>query len=177
MILAFDTTALSHFARASRLDTLEKVTEAHRRVVPGPVLSEIRSGVGLYPALNQVMAANWYEIADLSPAPEMAAFIDYQIEFDPTGFRHAGEAAVLAFSRVHNAIAVLDDRVATHAAERDHINVRSTLTLIINGYADGYLTRSEAESLVDDLLPTDIRLPITSGAGLFAWAYTQGHLT
>ncbi len=176
MILVFDTTALSHFARAGRLDALEQVTAGFRRVVPEVVLGEILGGVAEHPALGAIGGCTWFEIVDLDDIAETMAFATYVSEFDPTGVRHAGEAAVLSWARLHNAIAIVDDRTATYAAQRDRIEVHGTLWLIVNGYVTRALKREEAEEIVDRLLETDMRLPVDSGKALFAWAYGEGLL-
>ena len=47
---------------------------------------------------------------------------------------------------------------------------------MVSGYVNGHLKRIDAESLVDRLLDTDMRLPVEDGRGLFAWAYREGLL-
>jgi hypothetical protein len=38
------------------------------------------------------------------------------------------------------------------------------------------LDRATTEAVVDDLIGTGMRLPLSSGAGLFEWAYETGLL-
>jgi hypothetical protein len=70
---------------------------------------------------------------------------------------------------------LIDERAATRAGERDGLVVHGTLWLIINGFRAGLFDRAAAESMVDALGVTEMRLPV-DGAGLFAWAYVQGLL-
>ena len=102
-------------------------------------------------------------------------FARYKTEFGGGPDRNTGEAADLAWASVHDAIAIIDEIVATRAARRDGIEVHGTLRLLVSGVRFGVLTRSEAESIVDELAATDMRLPV-DGAGLFDWAYDEGLL-
>lgn len=63
--LVFDSTALSHFARASRLAELEAVTAAGECIVLANVLGELTRGVAAYPALGTVSAQGWLRPADI----------------------------------------------------------------------------------------------------------------
>jgi hypothetical protein len=49
--LVFDNTPLSHFARAGRLDVLEKLVAGRRCVTPEEVANEILAGIAEHPAL------------------------------------------------------------------------------------------------------------------------------
>ncbi len=82
---------------------------------------------------------------------------------------------MLAWTKVHGGIAIVDERVGSRIAQREGIAVHGTLWLLVNGVRSGLLTRSEAETIVDELAATDMALPC-DGAGFFAWAYREGQM-
>jgi hypothetical protein len=55
--LVFDNTPLSHFARAGRLDILEKLVSPYRCLTPAEVTSEIHDGIAVHPSLAKVLSA------------------------------------------------------------------------------------------------------------------------
>lgn len=170
----FDTTCVSHFARASRLDVLRALTHGHRRLLPNEVARELRDGLQRYPALGSVFQVDWLEIVEL-PFLATVHAAAYKGEFGGHDRQHLGEAEVLGWLRVHEGVGIVDDQVATHVAERDGLSVRSTLAVIVDGYRSSILSRQEAVDLVDELKDTDMRLPV-DGARLFALAYERGWL-
>ena len=97
-------------------------------MVPEVVLGEVLAGVSEHPSLGSIGACSWMEIVDLSDAIETVTFAGYVAEFDPSGLRHAGEAAVLAWARVHQGVAIIDDRTAAYVAQRDRIQVHGTFS-------------------------------------------------
>jgi len=103
------------------------------------------------------------------------AFARYKAELGGGIERNNGEAAVLAWARVHGGTALIDERAATRIARRDNIDVHGTMWLIVNGLRAGKLDRSAAVKMVDQLAATDMALP-TDGAGLINWAYQEGLL-
>ncbi len=114
------------------------------------------------------------EIRELTEIEEIA-FARYKTELAGGPDRNNGEAGVLARVKVHGGIAVIDESAATRIALREGLEVHGTLWLVVNAQRENLITRPEAESIVDQLAATDMRLP-TDGAGLFAWAYNEGLL-
>jgi hypothetical protein len=55
--LVFDSTALSHFARAGRLSELQRITATDGCVVPAEVFGELARGAAAYPVLG-IVASN-----------------------------------------------------------------------------------------------------------------------
>jgi hypothetical protein len=47
---------------------------------------------------------------------------------------------------------------------------------LIRSFRTRVLDRATVEVIVDDLIATGMRLPISTGAALFAWAYEAGIL-
>ncbi len=93
--LAFDSTALSHFARAGRVADLEAITASDHGVIPVGVMDELLRGVASYPALGTVTALNWLHAVDLEEVEEIVAFARYKAELGGGHERNIGEAAGL----------------------------------------------------------------------------------
>lgn len=173
--LVFDNTALSHFARAGRLDVLEKLVAPYRCVTPAEVTTEIHNGLTEHPALAKVLLAQWIDVVELVEVEEVISFARYKAELGGGPQRNNGEAAVLAWTSVHGGIAVIDERAGTRIALRDGIAVHGTLWLVANGIRSERLDRPDAERIVDELIGTEMSLPV-DGAGFVAWAYEEGLL-
>lgn len=172
--IVFDTTCVSHFARAGRLDVLDRVTRGWDRVIPNEVAAEVDRGVANYPALLSVFAQPWLTTVELE-FPEVVHAAMFKGELGGRPEEHLGECAVLAWVMQHGGLAIVDDSAACATARHHEIPVRGTLSLVILGYKAGELDRGAAERLVDELTSTDMRLPV-DGANFFAWAYTNGLL-
>lgn len=112
-ILVFDSTVLSHFARAGRLADLEIITADDDRVVPAEVLAELTRGVANYPVLGTVDSQAWLKPVELDGLQELGAFARYKGELGGGPERNNGEAAVLAWVTVHGGIAIIDEKAAT----------------------------------------------------------------
>lgn len=173
--LIFDNTPLSHFARAGRLSTLEAIVHPYRCMTPVEVRNEILAGVAALPDLADVLTAEWLEPVELSDVRELSAFARYKTQLGGGSKENTGEAAVLAWARVHGGVAIIDERAGSRMAQQDGIVTYGSLWLVVQGVRQGVMQRPAAEQLVDELRATDMRLP-TDGGGLFAWAYEQGLL-
>lgn len=154
---------------------LEAIVNPYRCVTPVEVQHEILAGVAAIPDLADVLTAQWLEPVELSEVHELAAFARYKTQLGGGSRKNTGEAAVLAWAAVHGGVAIIDERAASRIAHRDGIRVHKSLWLVVEGVRQGKLDRSAAETLVDELRATDMRLP-TDDRGLFAWAYEQGLL-
>ena len=124
------------------------------------------------PDLADVLTANWLEPIELSDVHELSTFARYKTQLGGGPKTNTGEAAVLAWAKVHGGVAIIDERAASRLAQRDGIVAHGSLWLVAQGVRSGELERSAAETLVDELRATDMRLP-TDGKGLFAWAHEQ----
>lgn len=124
------------------------------------------------PGLADVLRAQWLQPVEISEVNELAAFARYKTQLGGGLKENTGEAAVLAWAAVRGGVAIIDDRAASRIARRDGIRFHNSLWLVVQGFQQGELDRSAAETLVDELRATDMRLP-TDGRGLFAWAYEQ----
>ncbi len=173
--IVFDTTALSHFARAGRLNALKALTAGDDCILLGEVRAELVKGVTDYPLLGAVSADSWLQQVELE-LKELAAFASYKGELGGGPEKNNGEAAVLAWVGVNGGIAIIDEEVGRNIGLRDGMQVHGSLWLVIRGLRNSVLDRATAEGIVDDLISTGMRLPVTTGADLFAWAYSTGLL-
>ena len=174
--LVFDTTALSHFARAGRTDALQMAVASDEPVLLAEVAAELARGVPDYPSLGGAEAANWLKSVELAELPELAAFAKYKGELGGGPERNNGEAAVLAWVSVNGGVAIVDEAAARAICDREKLEAHGSLWLLIRSFKAGVFDRSTAEAIVDDLIGTGMHLPLSSGAGLFAWAYQEGLL-
>jgi predicted nucleic acid-binding protein len=174
--LVFDTTALSHFARAGRTDELQMAVADDEPVLLAEVAAELAQGVPSYPPLGSAAAGGWLKPVGLEELPELAAFARYKGELGGGPERNNGEAAVLAWASVNGGVAIIDEVVARAIGNREHLQVHGSLWLLIRSSKARLLDRATVEAIVDDLVGTGMHLPVSTGADLFAWAYKAGIL-
>jgi predicted nucleic acid-binding protein len=174
--LVFDATALSHFARAGRADKLQIAIADDEPVLLEEVAAELVRGIPDYPSLGTVAGGGWLKQVELERLEELAAFARYKGELGGGPERNNGEAAVLAWVSVNDGIAIIDEAAARVIGNREGFQVHGSLWLLIRGFRTGMLDRATAEAVVDDLIGTGMRLPLSTGADLFAWAYETGIL-
>jgi predicted nucleic acid-binding protein len=173
--LIFDTTALSHFARAGRTETLRILVADDEPILLAEVATELARGVSGYPSLGSA-TTGWLEQVELEELQEIAAFARYKGELGGGPERNNGEAAVLAWVSVNGGVAIIDEAAARAIGNRESLQVRGTPWLLIRSFKTGALDRATIEATVDDLIGTGMRLPFSTGSGLFAWAYEAGIL-
>ena len=77
---------------------------------------------------------------------------------------------------MHSGIAVIDEAAARAIGDRERLQVHGSLWLLIRSFKTRVHDRATVEAIVDDLIGTGMRLPVGSGAALFAWAYEDGIL-
>lgn len=91
--LVFDTTALSHFARAGRMDELQIVGAKDEPVLLAEVAAELARGIPSYPSLGSAAAGGgWLKQVELQELTELAAFARYKGELGGGPDRNNGEA-------------------------------------------------------------------------------------
>jgi predicted nucleic acid-binding protein len=174
--LVFDATALSHFARAGRTDKLQVAVADDEPILLAEVAAELIRGISGYPPLGIATAGGWLKQVELQELQEIAAFARYKGELGGGLERNNGEAAVLAWVSVNGGIAIVDEVAARAIGNRERLQVHGSLWLLIRSFKTGVLDRATIEATVDDLISTGMRLPLSSGADLFAWAYETGIL-
>ena len=174
--LAFDATALSHFARAGRTDKLQMAAAGDEPILLEEVAAELVRGIPGYPQLGNAAAGGWLKQVKLEELPELAAFARYKGELGGGPERNNGEASVLAWVSVNGGVAIIDEIAARTIGSRERVQVHGSLWLLIRSFKAGALDRATVEAIVDDLIGTGMRLPLSTGADLFAWAYEAGIL-
>lgn len=172
--LAFDSSVLSAFAEADKLDMLEFYLAGRRSVATDVVREELRIGASTRPALQAVADAEWLARGVLDTDAELLAFARWA-SLVGLGARDLGEASVFAYAEAHGAISITDDRAATKVARAQGLEVHGTLWLISGFCKAGKLTEYAASRLVDSLRGVDARLPCT-GNEFPAWARNEGLL-
>jgi predicted nucleic acid-binding protein len=165
--LVFDTTALSHFARAGRTDELRIAVADDEPVLLAEVAAELARGIPSYPPLGSAAAGGWLKQVELEELPELAAFARYKGELGGGPERNNGEAAVLAWVSVNGGIAIIDEVVARAIGNRERLQVHGSLWLLIRSFRMRVLDRATVEAIVDDLIGTGMRLPVSTGVALF----------
>lgn len=173
--LAFDSSVLSAFARARRLDILGRLTDGRRRVVTRAVLQEVDRGRADYPHLADVHRLPWLAVVAIESLEELVVFNHY-VRVLGSDARNVGESSILAWAEISGAVAVVDDRDAVSAAKARGVHVRRSLALVREGLVQEMLTMDAARLLVDDLIINGgARLPC-DGAGLESWLERNGLL-
>lgn len=158
--LVFDTTCLSHFARADRLDVLGDLLAGVESYVPHVVREEIREGSAARPALAQILQVEWLRVVALDNLDRLRRFALWGSRVG-AGRRNLGEASVLAVAEELGIVALIDDRDATRVGRSYGVNVHGTVRLLAGLCHDGKLSEAAASNLVDNLVCTGMRLPCT----------------
>ena len=170
----FDTSPLSHFAKAEELEVLGELTGARDRFVTQAVLDELARGVQQYERLGAVHQLEWLVGVRGDHLEELAAFAEYARVLG-SGSRDVGEASTLAWAEVNNAVAIVDERAGTLHGRRRGVEVHGTLWLIAEGHRTGLLVDARAEMLVDALSDAEAWFPC-GGSDFLDWARTEGLL-
>jgi len=149
--LCIDTSVLSAFARAQRLGALEAMTKRYARFAPQEVRQELERGFSKNELLADVAASGWLGFVTLESPAELQAFAKYASLLG-AGERNLGESAVLAWSEVHAAIALIDDREAVNIGREQKLKVGGTLGLLAAEVRSGKWTLADASELCDVLV-------------------------
>lgn len=172
--LVFDTTCLSHFARADRLDVLGNLLAGTESFVPHVVREEIRDGSNEYPELTRVLDMEWLRVVALDTLDRLRRFTVWAGRVGAET-RNLGEAGVLAVAEELGAVALIDERGATQVGRSYGIDVHGTIWLLAGACREGKLTEVAASNLLHDLSATGMHLPCT-GAEFPRYARTNGLL-
>jgi len=175
IVVALDTSVLSWFARASRLDVLELLLAGMRAVTTCEVLDEIRAGVQAFPALAPVLELAWIEEVRLSGLAAMGVFAEYCRRLGSGTGGNIGEATVLAWAEINAAVAVIDEKAGRQAARERQVRVRGSLWLLGHGVVTGIVSMAQAARIVDDLRGAGAYLPC-DGSTFAGWAHDNGLL-
>lgn len=171
-----DTSTYTHLSRAGHLDLLRQLAPGGIVVVPTEVDAEIQNGRDRYPGIVAPEALSWVEQTVLTEAEEWTQ-LQVKAAIGGGPLENLGECAVIACAFHRGQVALLDDRAAVAQANLRGVQAHDTLWVVIEAYATVFSKNaSRAVTVVDELLGTDMYLPIQSGTSLMAWAYEEGLL-
>jgi predicted nucleic acid-binding protein len=171
-----DTSTFTHLCRAGHAEIIEKLAPGRLVLIPTDVNDEIERGRLSYGGIPAISSLEWAELAVLA---EEETWTQLQVKAEMAGSKseHLGECAVIACAYHRGMVAILDERAAIEQADRLGVRTHDTLWLVIEAYKELFdRDRDRAAQVVDDLLGTDMFLPIRSGKSLMAWAYEEGLL-
>lgn len=171
--LGLDSSVLSPFARAGRLELLAQLTAPYHCVTTEDVLEELERGRGEYPALGNALGLPWLHVM-LAPSPAMIALFEHYTRVLGSRGRNRGESSILAWAELTGSVALLDDDAAVRAGRKRTVRVLRSLSLVATGLAGGVLTPESAQDLVDELRERGgARFPPES-CTFISWAERQG---
>lgn len=171
-----DTSVYTHLSRAGHAEILERLAPGGVVLVPDDVNTEIRAGRALYSGIADPASTSWAQQTVLTD-DEVGTQLIVKAALGGGPTQHLGECAVIACAKHRGYTALLDDRSAIAQADLRGVQSHDTLWLVVEAYATLFVfDRDRAIRVVDDLLETDMYLPIDSGESLFAWAYEEGLL-
>lgn len=171
-----DTSTYTHLWRAGHAYLLEELAPGCMILVPSDVEAEIDRGRDVHPGIGSVGSTAWVRRTVLA---EDEVWTQLQVKAalggDPR--QHLGECAVIACAAHRDLVALLDDRAAIEQADLRGVTSHDTLWLVIEAYKRLFnCDRPRTAGVIDDLLCTDMWLPITSGDSVLTWAYEEGLL-
>ncbi len=171
-----DTSVYTHLCRAGHAEILGRLAPGGIVVVPDAVGAEIATARALHPGIPDPASTSWARMTVLTDDEVWTQLVvKAALGGGPT--QHLGESAVIACAKHRGFTALLDDRSAITQADLHGVPSHDTLWLVIEAHwrlPD--VDRQRAIHVVDDLLATEMYLPVTSGESLFAWAYEAGLL-
>lgn len=171
-----DTVAFTHLARAGHLNLLRDLAPEGCLVVPAQVDREIRAGQDAYQGIPDPSSLSWVELAVLTPEEEWT-LATVKAAMGGTASQHLGECETIAVAKHRDMIALLDDRAGAEQAHLHGVTVVGSLWIVFHAYVRLWnYDSAQAEKVVDDLLTTDMRLPVASGTELITHAYRKGWL-
>lgn len=172
--LAFDSSPLSHFARAGQLETLRAICSSFHCVVTDAVFQEVQRGTHDYPALLDILDADWLERVGLRELDVLGLFAEYARVLGSSRKGDVGEAATLAWAEAHGATVIIDERAAVNVGRHRGVETRGTLRLVADGINARVLTEAGAVRLVGALLDTSAWFPFSNAEDFLPWARSEG---
>lgn len=171
-----DTSVYTHLSRAGHAHILQDLAPGGIILVPDEVDAEIQVGQERYPGILGVGATSWAQLTVLTE-DEVGTQLLVKAAMGGGPTQHLGECAVIACAKHRDLTALLDERAAIAQADLRGVPSHDTLWLVVEAYTTLFnYDHGRAAQVVDDLLATDMYLPIDSGQSLFAWAYEEGLL-
>lgn len=171
-----DTSVYTHLSRAGHAEIIERLAPGGVVLVPDDVGTEIQHGRAHYAGIADPASTPWAQLTVLTD-DEVGTQLIVKAALGGGPTQHLGECSVIACAKTRGYTALLDDRSAIAQADLHGVPSHDTLWLVVEAYLtlSGF-DRDRAIQVVDDLLETDMYLPIDSGESLFTWAYEEGLL-
>lgn len=158
--IVFDTTCLSHFAIADRIDVLGDFVSGMQCHSTSVVLEEIRRGITAHPELERIHEQEWITFQRIDDDLErLSRFVRWTTLLGAGNGRNLGEASVLALATELDATALVDDLGAKRVSMRHYGRVHGTLWLLAEVWRLGGATEVQLCNLVDLLANSGMRLP------------------
>lgn len=171
-----DTSTYTHLWRAGHPYILEMLAPGAVLLVPSDVDLEIEEGRETYSNIGKVDDTSWAQRIFLTE-DEVWTQAQVKAALGGDARQHLGECAVIACAKHRNLVALIDDREAIAQADLRGVASHDTLWLVIEAYKELFgRDRPRTAAVLDDLLSTDMKLPIDSGESLLSWAYEMGLL-
>ncbi|MBF6519266.1 hypothetical protein [Nocardia farcinica] len=168
----------THWHRAGHGEILRRLSPGGQVIlIPDAVNAEVEVAREKYSGIPAIADCEWTKLVVLD-ADEGAVQLAIQADLGAeTSAEHAGEAAVIAYAQAHGCTAILDEREAISQADEYEVKTRDSMWIVIEAlHVLDDIDRDMAEQIVNDLLATDMWLPVKIGASLFTWAYEAGYM-
>ena len=156
--IIFDTTVLSNFALAGRLDLLRELYPASAHCT-GAVVAEINRGLrkgrsGLAP-LAGIPDSGWPTITEFATPSEQRL---YELLLISLG---EGEASCIAVAAHRNYVFACDDRLARKEAMRLAVPLTGTVGILIKAVQTRLVENSVANELLQEMVRQGFYSPVT----------------
>jgi predicted nucleic acid-binding protein len=166
-LLIWDTSPLHHAIRADKIDILGDMARTRQGVPRRNLTTQaVTDEISRYQL--PLVGLDWLEIQHVDHLDELAALVKW-MDLVSGGKSNQGEATVLAWAEVHNAVAVIDDKDAHRIGRAAGLEVWGSLRVIAESVLDGRSTAYMATTLVDALIDTGARYPCPRGQ-FITWA-------
>jgi predicted nucleic acid-binding protein len=154
--LVWDASAIHHPAKTDRLDVIGDICRKWRNVTTAAVVEELQLH-GL-----SIDGHDWLEVTHVDGLDEVVA-LGRWVGIVSAEQHNRGEATVLAWAEIHDAIAIIDDGDASRVAREHGITVHGSLWVLAEAVRHGYLVEAAASGLVDALIHEGARFPFQPG--------------
>lgn len=172
-----DTSTYTHLCRAGHGWIIEALAPGGVILIPDEVNTEIEVGRTFYPRIPAIAGLAWAETTVLTDEETFTLLMLKAERGGTDPAKDLGECAVIACAQHRGHIAVIDERAAVAQARERGIPVIDTLWIVIEAYKSLFdRDTHRAAEVINDLIDTGMRLPITSGESLMVWAYEEGLL-
>lgn len=167
----WDSSALHHVGKASRLDVLGSFVRGMdgspwRHVTTDVVVDELDR--------YSISTPAWMDVVEATDLADVLAFATWT-SLMSDGVHDLGEASVAAWAQRHGMIAIIDDGVARAGARRNGCAAHGSLWLLCQSINAGLVSLPTASNFADAVLAAGAYWPFQRH-GFPRWARAQGLL-